>query len=110
MLIHLLAGPKPLYIRWQAHPELQNLRGSYFQWLLDTRQEEKAGEAREREGDLLSAITLYMKAGLPAKAAKLVTQHQVYELPSPFSYVGHTLYSEATNVFMLKGCGLLVHD
>ena len=31
---------------------------------------------REREGDLNSAITLYMKAGLPAKAAKLVMHHQ----------------------------------
>lgn len=65
----------------QAHPELQNLRASYFQWLLDTRQEEKAGEVREREGDLLAAITLYMKAGLPAKAAKLVAQHQVNPQP-----------------------------
>ena len=35
-----------------------------------------AGELREREGDLNSAITLYMKASLPAKAARLVTQHQ----------------------------------
>ncbi len=67
----------------QAHPELQNLRSSHFQWLLDTRQEEKAGEVREREGDLLSAITLYMKAGLPAKASKLVAQHKVNPATSP---------------------------
>jgi len=32
---------------------------------------------REKEGDLNSAIALYMKAGLPAKAAKLVMHHQV---------------------------------
>ena len=32
---------------------------------------------REREGDLHSAVNLYIKAGLPAKAAKLVTQHPV---------------------------------
>lgn len=31
---------------------------------------------REREGDLHGAIALYMKAGLPAKAARLVTQHE----------------------------------
>ncbi len=61
----------------QGHPELENLRSTYFQWLLDTGQEEKAGESRERDGDLLSAITLYMKAGLPAKAAKIVMQHKV---------------------------------
>ena len=59
------------------------MRINYFQWLLDTGQEEKAGEVREREGDLLSAITLYMKAGLPAKAAKLVSQHKVCPPPTP---------------------------
>lgn len=62
----------------QGHPELENLQSTYFQWLLGTGQDEKAGEVREREGDLGSAITLYMKAGLPAKAAKLVMHHQVY--------------------------------
>ena len=30
---------------------------------------------REKEGDLTSAITLYMKAGLPGKAARLLSQH-----------------------------------
>ena len=34
---------------------------------------------REREGDLSGAVALYMKAGLPGKAAKLITQHQVFE-------------------------------
>lgn len=61
----------------QGHPELQNLRSSYFQWLLETGQEEKAGEVREREGDLHSAISLYMKAGMPARASKLVMHHEV---------------------------------
>ena len=32
---------------------------------------------REGEGDLAGAITLYMKAGLPGKAAKVISQHQV---------------------------------
>ena len=44
---------------------------------MDTGQEEKAGEVREKEGDLMAAISLYMKAGLPAKAARLVAQHRV---------------------------------
>lgn len=76
----------------QAHPELQNLRITYFQWLLDTGQEEKAGEVRETQGDLLAAITLYMKAGLPAKAAKLVSQHQVNpDLALPWNTYCHAL-------------------
>ncbi|XP_078598147.1 intraflagellar transport protein 172 homolog [Branchiostoma floridae x Branchiostoma japonicum] len=58
------------------HPELETLRRNYYQWLMDTNQEEKAGEVKENEGDYIAAINLYMKAGLPAKAARLVTSHE----------------------------------
>ena len=44
---------------------------------MDTGQEEKAGELREREGDLNSAVSLYLKGNLPAKAAQLVLHHEV---------------------------------
>lgn len=39
---------------------------------MDTQQEERAGELQESQGDGLAAISLYLKAGLPAKAARLV--------------------------------------
>ena len=58
---------------FQGHPELDNLRSNYYQWLMDTNQEGKAGEVKEREGDLMAAINLYMKAGMPARAARLVS-------------------------------------
>ena len=61
----------------QGHPDLESLRTAHFQWLLDTGQEERAGEVREAQGDLTGAVGLYMKAGLPAKAAHLVMQHEV---------------------------------
>lgn len=50
---------------------LEKLRRGYYQWLLDTQQEEKAGEVQEGQGDYLAAISLYLRAGLPAKAARL---------------------------------------
>lgn len=50
---------------------LDKLRRGYYQWLLDTQQEEKAGEVQEGQGDYLAAISLYLRAGLPAKAARL---------------------------------------
>ncbi|XP_069461553.1 intraflagellar transport protein 172 homolog isoform X2 [Ambystoma mexicanum] len=53
------------------HPELENLKRSYYQWLTESQQEEKAGEVREQEGDYVTAVNLYLKAGLPAKAARL---------------------------------------
>ena len=44
---------------------------------MDTHQEGKAGELKEREGDDMAAINLYMKAGMPARAARLVTSREV---------------------------------
>ncbi|KAI1897568.1 hypothetical protein AGOR_G00084610 [Albula goreensis] len=55
----------------KGHPELDNLRRSYYQWLMETNQDEKAGEVKENEGDHHGAMNLYLKAGLPAKAARL---------------------------------------
>lgn len=50
---------------------LDKLRRGYYEWLLDTQQEEKAGEVQEGQGDYLAAINLYLRAGLPARAARL---------------------------------------
>ncbi|XP_028296342.1 intraflagellar transport protein 172 homolog isoform X2 [Gouania willdenowi] len=55
----------------KAHPELERLRSDFYRWLTDTGQDEKAGELREREGDFQGAVVLYLRAGLPAKAARL---------------------------------------
>ncbi|KAK2092177.1 hypothetical protein P7K49_028705 [Saguinus oedipus] len=45
-------------------------------WLMDTQQEERAGELQESQGDGLAAFSLYLKAGLPAKAARLVLSRE----------------------------------
>ncbi|XP_064625451.1 intraflagellar transport protein 172 homolog [Lineus longissimus] len=60
----------------KGHPELENLRRTYYQWLMETGQEEKAGEVKERDGDYMAAINLYLKAGLPARAARLATSRE----------------------------------
>lgn len=39
---------------------------------MDTQQEERASELQESQGDGLAAISLYLNAGLPARAARLV--------------------------------------
>lgn len=44
-------------------------------FLLETGQEEKAGLVKEREGDYLGAIALYLKGGLPARAAQVVVTY-----------------------------------
>ncbi|XP_005948489.1 intraflagellar transport protein 172 homolog [Haplochromis burtoni] len=55
----------------KGYPELDTLRENRYRWLMETGQEDRAGEVRESEGDFQGAINLYLKAGLPAKAARL---------------------------------------
>lgn len=50
---------------------MDSLRRSYFSWLIETKQYEKAGEMKESEGDHAGAVNFYLQAGLPAKAAWL---------------------------------------
>lgn len=57
------------------HPDAREMREEYLDRLVRTGQEEKAGELKEREKDYLSAISLYLKGGIPAKAASVVTNH-----------------------------------
>ncbi|ESP05446.1 hypothetical protein LOTGIDRAFT_228027 [Lottia gigantea] len=60
----------------KSHPELETLKRNYNQWLMETGQEETAGELKEREGDYMAAINLYMKSGLPARAARLASSRE----------------------------------
>merc|ERR1719197_1434405 len=60
----------------RQHPEVATLKSNYFKWLTQTGQEEKAAEQMEREHDLVSAIHLYLKGGLPARAAAVVSRYE----------------------------------
>jgi len=59
------------------HPDVREFKENYFQWLIETNQEAKAAEVKEREGDFHTAISLYLKGGLPAKAANVVNSYNV---------------------------------
>lgn len=50
------------------HPELETLKKNYYAWLIDSGQEDRAGEMREEEGDYAGAVQLYLKAGMPGRA------------------------------------------
>lgn len=58
---------------------------------METHQEGKAGEMKEREGDDMAAINLYMKAGMPARAARLVTSREVGAFHTYCSYIVYVL-------------------
>ncbi|CAH8629630.1 unnamed protein product [Schistosoma margrebowiei] len=50
---------------------LDKLKKAYHHWLTETGQEEKAGDLRQKDGDFNGAVTLYLRAGVPGKAARL---------------------------------------
>ena len=54
-----------------SHPQAEMLKHQHYQWLLQTAQEEKAAAVKEAEGDFTAAISLYLKGGLPARAAQV---------------------------------------
>ena len=57
------------------HPDAKDMRDRYLKHLVESGQEEKAAELKERENDYLAAISLYLRAGLPARAAGIVDVH-----------------------------------
>ena len=60
----------------KGHPQLEQLKISYTRWLMDTNQEEKAGFMKEEEGDYMEALNLYLKAGMPTRASRLLQDHE----------------------------------
>lgn len=59
------------------HPEANNMRRAHFQYLIDTNQDEEAARLKEGESDYLEAINLYLKGGMPGKAAQVVFSHDI---------------------------------
>ncbi|CAL8090514.1 unnamed protein product [Calicophoron daubneyi] len=55
----------------KAWSGLEKLKKDHQTWLTETGQDEKAAELRQREGDLTTAVTLFLRAGVPGKAARL---------------------------------------
>eukprot|EP00916_Digyalum_oweni_P007652 GHVL01012886.1.p1 GENE.GHVL01012886.1~~GHVL01012886.1.p1 ORF type:complete len:1133 (-),score=240.96 GHVL01012886.1:417-3815(-) len=56
----------------KGHPNIMQLKSRYLEELLRNGQDEQAGQLQEREGNYHKALQLYLKAGMPTKAASLV--------------------------------------
>lgn len=56
----------------KSYAKLRGLRDEYFQYLVNSGQEEIAGNLKEKEGDYSRALQLYLKGGFPSRAADLV--------------------------------------
>eukprot|EP01065_Artemidia_motanka_P041067 TRINITY_DN5263_c0_g4_i1.p1 TRINITY_DN5263_c0_g4~~TRINITY_DN5263_c0_g4_i1.p1 ORF type:complete len:1760 (+),score=631.40 TRINITY_DN5263_c0_g4_i1:78-5357(+) len=61
----------------QQHPDTDKWRRKYYEWLMETKQQDLAAELRESEGKFTDAINLYLQGGLPARAAHVVNANQI---------------------------------
>ena len=75
----------------RGDPEAASMRQGYYQYLLDTRQEELAARLKEEEGDHIQAINLYLKGGLPGLAANVIKRHNINNPPSMLEGVATAL-------------------
>jgi intraflagellar transport protein 172 len=73
------------------HPELKILRQNYMQWLKDSGQEVEAGQIKEEERDYESAIKLYIKGGIPGRAAHVLMKHELFEQRELIEQVANAL-------------------
>merc|ERR1711966_325257 len=61
----------------RGHPQAEEMKRNYYDYLLKSGQEELAAGLKEREGDYQASIALYLKGNLPAKAAKVVNENNM---------------------------------
>ncbi|KAL9645308.1 hypothetical protein ABK040_002508 [Willaertia magna] len=58
-------------------PNAQEKKQKYVEWLIQSKQEDKAAKIYEKEGQYIKAINLYLQGGFPASAANVVTKYNV---------------------------------
>lgn len=66
---------------------------------METKQDDKAGEVKEQNGDLEEALQLYLKAGLPLRASRCLAESLllIYIIFCIFSYL-HEKYKNKNDV------------
>uniref|UniRef100_A0A8D8QWB1 Intraflagellar transport protein 172 homolog n=1 Tax=Cacopsylla melanoneura TaxID=428564 RepID=A0A8D8QWB1_9HEMI len=72
MYLKLYKWEDALYLAETNNYQYPELKKKYIKWLTDTKQEDKAGELYEKEGDHQTALNYYLKANFTSKACKLV--------------------------------------
>lgn len=73
-------------------PEVDELRRNFLQWLLDSGQSERAAVLKEREGDFAVAVELFLRGGMPARAAQLITDHGLLGDPALLERIAGALF------------------
>ena len=88
--------------------EAEALKRPRYQWLLETGQEEEAGRVKEKDGDFVGAMNLFMQGGLPARAAQVLPCHHLCIVCwTSFHFTPHSvtsLFFECSDFSMNQSC------
>ncbi len=57
------------------HPDLAQIKETYYQWLNGSGQEDVLGQIKEMDGDFAGAVSIYLKGGIPGKAAQVILKN-----------------------------------
>ena len=74
------------------HSDYETKKDSYFRWLLKNNQEEKAAQVKEFHGDYIGAISIYLEAGFPGKAAQIIAEKDIVHPRHVLESVATTLH------------------
>ena len=69
------------------HPEHDSLKENFYQWLLQTGQEIEAGDFKEKRGDYLAAINIYLNGDAPTRAASAFKKMYNNRYPGQYDQV-----------------------
>lgn len=90
--------------RSKGNAESEILQERHLKWLMETRQEEKAGDLKEKEGDHLTALNLYLNAKQPGRAFRLL-QNYTYLLEN--EQIVNKVISSLIKADMMEQAGML---
>lgn len=99
--------------KWEEALELAQSKGSssseylrekHMKWLIESHQEEKAGDLIEKEGDYLGALNLYLNAKQPGRAFRLL-QNYTYLLEN--EQIVNRVISALIKADMMEQAGIL---
>lgn len=88
----------------RGYSDLETLQKEQMSFLLKTGQEEKAGQVLEARGDTDQAMTLYLKANQPTKAARLLLKlpHLLHDEELSNRVINALIKSGTFNKFITK--------
>ena len=82
-------------------PDMDEKKHIYLQRLIESGQHEKTAEMREEEGDFTQAITLYLRGGLPERAANVCLRQNILQPRTLLNEVTSAL--DATGLYEISG-------